>query len=104
MFKYQKSKSYKDYLYEKLKNPEQAQEYLNAAFEDYFQSNDLGPLLLAIRDIAETKGMAVLAKQTHLNRQSLYKSLSEEGNPSFGTICAILKMMGLQIGIKESIK
>ena len=47
--------------------------------------------------IARAKGMAQLAKDTGLGRESLYKALSSEGNPSFATILKVIKALGLRL-------
>ena len=51
----------------------------------------------ALGVIARAKGMAQLAKDTGLGRESLYKALSSEGNPSFATILKVLKALGLRL-------
>ena len=59
---------------------------LEAAIED----NDPALLLAVIGDIARSKGMAKIAKELDLNRENLYRSLSQMGNPSFITIVKVL--------------
>ena len=51
----------------------------------------------ALGVIARAKGMAQLAKDTGLGRESLYKALSSEGNPSFATILKVIKALGLRL-------
>jgi len=51
----------------------------------------------ALGVIARAKGMAQLAKDTGLGRESLYKALSSEGNPSFATILKAIKALGLRL-------
>jgi probable addiction module antidote protein len=73
-----KSVSYQNYLIESLKDPKEAVGYLNAALS----GGDLKVFLLAIQNvIQEQGGITALAKKTHKSRTSLYKSLSEGGNP-----------------------
>nr|WP_257162694.1 addiction module antidote protein [Corynebacterium cystitidis] len=50
-----------------------------------------------LRDIARAHGMTQLAQQTGVNRKSLYKTLSKDGNPSFATITKIMKALGLKL-------
>lgn len=78
-----------------LDSPEMINEYIQAAIED----GDPLLLRLALADVAKAKGMSNIAEQTNLNRQSLYKSLSEKGNPSFETISKVLHACGLKLSV-----
>lgn len=79
-----------------LNSPEDISAYLDAALED----GDESILLLALREIAnKTGGMAQLAENAQLNRESLYKSLSADGNPRLRTLAAILKTFGLRLSV-----
>jgi probable addiction module antidote protein len=51
----------------------------------------------ALGNIARAKGMSQLAKDTGLGRESLYKALSGEGNPSFGTILKVMHALGITL-------
>ena len=80
-----------------LQTPEDIAEYLNAAIED----GNERVLLLAIRDIVDaTGGMTDLSRKTGLSRESLYKTLSENGNPRFSSLAEILKVLGLELAVK----
>ena len=72
---------------------------LEAAIEE----NDIEFLFKVIGDIARSKGMTKVAKELNLNRESLYKSLSQEGNPSFSNIVKVLDSLGLQLSVKEKV-
>jgi probable addiction module antidote protein len=48
--------------------------------------------------------MTKLAKDTGLGRESLYKALSGEGNPSFGTILKVIKALGLKLHVQTADK
>jgi len=78
-----------------LDSPEMIQEYIQAAIED----GDPVTLRLALADVAKAKGMGTIADDTKLNRQNLYKSLSESGNPSFNTINKVMKACGLKLQV-----
>jgi probable addiction module antidote protein len=54
-------------------------------------------------DIARSKGMAQIAKDLNLARESLYRSLSQDGNPSFNTVAKVLDNLGFQLSIKQKI-
>ena len=88
------TKNYDTFLIEELRDPELAAEYLSAAAED----GSVEQLLLALRAIAEAHGgVAAVADKTHLNRQTMYKTLSAEGNPTITTLLAILNALGLNL-------
>lgn len=56
--------------------------------------------LLALRYVVQAnQGMAAIAQETDLGRESLYKTLSEAGNPNFATIEKILKSIGMRLAI-----
>jgi probable addiction module antidote protein len=74
---------------------------LEAVIELAIQENDPEYLLKAIGDIARSKGMAQLARELNLDRASLYKSLSPEGNPSFFTVIKVLDNLGYSISIQQ---
>ena len=75
-----------------------AQEYLDIALEEYAENGDLEAFLLAVRDVTDAQGgVSKLAARTQLNRQSLYKVLSENGNPQLNTICTILQGLGFKL-------
>jgi probable addiction module antidote protein len=79
-------------------DPELAAEYLNAAAED----SDPRVYLAALRTIAETRGMAKVAKAAGVPRESLYRALSSSGNPRFSTLHAILKAAGLKMAVQRA--
>jgi probable addiction module antidote protein len=72
---------------------------LEAALEE----NDPEFLFKVIGNIARSKGMAQIAKELNLNRESLYRSLSQEGNPSFVTIVKVLDNLGFQLSVKQKV-
>lgn len=89
------SRSYREQLLKDLKNPAEAAAYLNAALED--GSQDM--FLMALRDVAESRGMVTLAKESDLNRENLYRMLSAKGNPQLSSLSAILKNLGLRLSV-----
>lgn len=91
-----KSKSYQIDLIEALRDPREAEEYLNAAREE----KDPELFLLALRNVAEAQGgMAQLADKADLNRESLYRMLSERGNPEFKSLEALLHALGFRLAV-----
>ena len=69
--------------------------YLQACMEE--AGDDAAFIAAALGDIARAKGMSQLAKETGLGRESLYKALSGEGNPSLGTILKVMHALGLKL-------
>ncbi|MFT5375166.1 MAG: putative addiction module antidote protein [Candidatus Latescibacterota bacterium] len=87
---------YKPTLLEGLKDPKEAAEYLNAALEE--KEPEL--FLLALRNVAEAHGIKKLAEGAQLNRESMYRMLSEQGNPQLSSLTSILKEVGLRLAIE----
>ena len=81
---------------EHLETPSAIAAYLEAAFEDG------NPALIsaAIGDVARARGMTELAREAGLSRESLYRALSEDGNPSFSTVLKILHTLGIGLQAK----
>jgi len=83
---------------EHLKTEEDMELYLQACMEE--AGDDAAFIAKALGNIARAKGMSQLAKDTGLGRESLYKALSGEGNPSFGTILKVMHALGMTLGVK----
>jgi len=80
---------------EYLKTEEDMELYLQACMEE--AGDDASFIAKALGNIARAKGMSQLAKDTGLGRESLYKALSGEGNPSFGTILKVMHALGIKL-------
>jgi probable addiction module antidote protein len=72
-------------------------EYLNAAVGEAIAEDDFSYITHAIGVIARAKGMSELARQAGVGRESLYRSLSTDGNPSFSTVARVLRTMGVSM-------
>jgi len=83
-------------LQEDLRDPVEAAAYLNAALED--GSQDI--FLMALRDVAKAHGLTRLARETSLNRENMYRILSEEGNPQLSSLKALLDSLDLRLTIE----
>ncbi|GJL58056.1 MAG: hypothetical protein NPIRA03_09130 [Nitrospirales bacterium] len=91
-----KVKAYQPDLIESLRDAGEAGEYLNAALEE----GDPELFLLALRNVAEAQGgVAQLAEKAKLNRESLYKILSERGNPELKSLDALLHALGFRLAV-----
>ena len=80
---------------EHLRTTEEMAAYLDACFEE--ADGDATFIAKALGDIARARGMAQIARETGLSRESLYKSLSGEHSPSFDTILKVAKALGIQL-------
>jgi probable addiction module antidote protein len=59
--------------------------------------------LLALRDVADAHGgIGALSRNTHLNRESLYRMLSRSGNPSLDSLDAVLNAVGLRLSVQSA--
>jgi probable addiction module antidote protein len=78
-------------------NPKFAEEYLKAALED----DEPKALLIALRHLADAKGgIAKVAKQAGIERESLYRALSAKGNPRLSTLVAVTKAIGMKLTLE----
>src|SRR3954467_9625979 len=93
------TESYRESLLRSLKNTDEAAQYLNACLED----EDARVFLLALRDVAEARGgIRALSRDANLNRESLYRMLSNSGNPSLDSLAAILNACGLRLAVQSA--
>lgn len=82
---------------EDLDSPEAVEIFLN----DAFQTGDPGYISKALGVVARAKGMTTVANDTGLSREQLYKSLSENGNPTLKTLVNIMKSWGFGLTVKH---
>lgn len=82
-----------------LKTPRQMAAYLEAALED----GDPQIVSTALGTLARAKGMAQIAKDTGLSRESLYSALSAEGNPKLKTFLKVVRALGIQLKAEASV-
>lgn len=80
-----------------LDSPDTMAAYLNAAIED--SDGDAAALAEALGAIARAQGMSNVAERAGLGRQSLYKALSMNGNPTLSTISRVAAVLGLRISV-----
>lgn len=78
----------------------ETEEQISAYLEDIFETGDSELIVAAIGDVARARGMTKIADSSGLGRESLYKSLSLDGNPSFETILKVLFSLGF--GLRPS--
>ena len=76
-----------------LESDEVVAEYLNAALED----DNPDVFLQAIADVAKARGIAQLAKDTGLGRESLYKALAPGAKPRYDTVLKLMRALGVEL-------
>jgi probable addiction module antidote protein len=78
-----------------LRTPEEMAAYLDAWLAE--APDDAAGIARALGDIARAKGMSQVARDAGLSRESLYKALSENGNPSFATVLKVARALGVRL-------
>jgi probable addiction module antidote protein len=81
-----------------LKSEDDIAAYLQACIEE--APDDPALVAAALGDVARARGMVRLAKETGLTREGLYKALSKDGNPNFGTVLKVLHALGIKITLQ----
>jgi len=78
-----------------------AVEYLKAAMESLDDPDNRAAGLLALRTVAEAYGgLAAVAAEAGISRESLYRALSPKGNPTLKTLLAVLKSVGMRLSVE----
>lgn len=78
-----------------LRTPEEMAAYLDAWLDE--APEDAAGIARALGDIARAKGMTQVAKEAGLSRESLYRALSADGNPSFATVLRVARALGVKL-------
>lgn len=78
-----------------LRTPAEMALYLDACIEE--ADGDVSFIAKALGDIARARGMTQLARDTGLGRESLYKAMSADGNPSFATVLKVTRALGMKL-------
>ena len=80
---------------EHLETEEDMAAYLNVALEE----GDMSLIMATLGDIARARRMTTVAQETGLGRESLYKSLSPNGNPEFATVLKVVHALGFKFQV-----
>jgi len=80
---------------EHLRTPEEMAAYLEACIEE--ADGDAAFIAKALGNIARAKGMAQVARDSGLSRESLYKALSGDRSPGFDTILKVVNALGIKL-------
>lgn len=87
--------SYDDSLAVVLKDPDEAAAYIEAVME----LDDPAALLVALRHVAQAHGMAEVARRADVGDKTLFRALSENGNPTLTTVHKVLHAVGLRLSV-----
>jgi probable addiction module antidote protein len=90
-----RDKSYDDSLTAALTDPDEAAAYIDAVME----LEDAGALLVALRQVAKAHGMAEIARRADVGDKTLFRALSENGNPTLDTVTKVLHAVGLRLSV-----
>lgn len=90
-----RTRSFRSWQLEKLSDPKIAKNYLNAALDD--PSPEV--FFRALGKVAQANQMTRVAKGSGIQRETLYRSLSEQGNPTYGTLSSIFGFLGLKFKV-----
>ena len=85
---------------EYLRTPEDMAAYLDAWLEE--APDDAAGIARALGDVARAKGMTQVAKDAGLSRESLYRALSADGNPSFATVLKVARALGVKLHVEPA--
>jgi probable addiction module antidote protein len=85
---------------EHLRTPKEMAAYLEACLEE--ADGDAGFIAKALGDIARAKGMAQVARDAGVSRESLYKALSGDRSPDFETILKVVNALGIRLHAKAA--
>ncbi len=87
--------SFDDCMVKTMKDPVEAAAYIEAVLE----LDDPAALLLALRQVAKAHGMAEVARRADLGEKTLFRALSENGNPTLSTVHKVLHAVGLRLSV-----
>lgn len=78
-------------------HPEEVDDYITILFDEYAQSGDTAALLSSLRIVSRVKGVTRIADAAGMSRKGVQKALSENGNPEFSSVNAIMHAMGYRL-------
>ena len=94
--------SYEERLIRALGDSDEALAYLEAALEEYEDTGETEPLLLALKDVAKAQGgIGALARRAGINREHLYRVLSSKSQPRLDKLLAIISGLGFRVRLES---
>jgi probable addiction module antidote protein len=87
--------NYDETLLKVLKNPVEAAAFIEAVIE----MEDPAALVVALRKVAQAHGMAEVARHASVGDKTLFRALSENGNPTLDTVHKVLHAVGLRLSV-----
>jgi probable addiction module antidote protein len=90
-----RDKSYSEAIGAALADPVEAAAYLDAVME----LDDPAALLVALRQVAQAHGMAEVTRRAEVGEKTLFKALSDKGNPTLATVSKVLHAVGLRLSV-----
>ena len=78
-------------------HPDEIDEYIIVLFDEYAENGDTAALLSSLRVVSRIKGVSRIAEASGLSRKGIQKALSENGNPQFSSVNAIMHAMGYRL-------
>jgi probable addiction module antidote protein len=92
-----KTTTYRHSLLTALLDPAEASAYLNAALDDSAEA-----FLKALKNVAQARQISKVAKEAGIQRETLYRSFSEQGNPTLETLSSVLSALGMKLSVTPS--
>lgn len=83
-----------DYLRD---HPDEIEDYIGVLFDEYAKDGDTAALMSSLRIVCRIQGMSRIAETTGLSRKGVQKILSEDSNPHFASVNAIMHAMGYKL-------
>lgn len=84
-------------------HPDEIDGYLTIIFDEYAKDGNTAALLASLRVISRVKGVTNVADATGMSRKGVQKALSEQGNPRFESVYAIMQAMGYRLTPQKSL-
>lgn len=93
-----KYRTFEEVEEEYLRNhPDEIDDYITLLFDEYAESGDANTLFASLRLVGRIKGVTAIADASGLSRKGVQKALSENVNPQFGSVSAIMNAMGYRL-------
>ncbi len=91
-----------NYIKGQFEDEKEVAAFINAALEQYFEDHNKELFLGTLKEVVMVRGgVTEIAKQSHINRQHVYRMLSSKGNPSFENIGSLLMALGLKLKVEN---